>query len=116
MRRILILVSMVAFAQGPRPPAGMRCPQRTLVLSEFGEHAANSAQFYEEHLNYMRALMKSGKVIFAGPMTDNHSAAILFATKDWTEAEEMLKKEPFHREGVLRIKSHSVWNACEAAP
>jgi hypothetical protein len=31
------------------------------------------------------------------------------------EAEEMLKKEPFHREGVLKVMSHSVWNACEAS-
>ncbi len=115
MRTFLILVAMGAFAQGQWPPAGMRCPQRTLVLSEFAENAANSARFVQEHFDYMRGLMKSGKVISAGPMADSHTAAILFATKDWTEAEEMLKKEPFHREHVLKVTSHSVWTACEAA-
>jgi uncharacterized protein YciI len=84
----------------------MRCPQRTLVLSEFAENAANSARFVEEHLDYMRGLMNSGKVISAGPMTDSHTAAIVFATKDWTEAEERLKKEPFHREHVLKVTEH----------
>jgi hypothetical protein len=64
----------------------------------------------------MLRLMKSGKVISAGPMTDQHTAAVLFATKDWAEVEELLKKEPFHREHVLKLTSHSVWNACEAAP
>jgi uncharacterized protein YciI len=116
MRALLfVVVGTVAFAQGRWPPAGMRCPQRVLVLSEFGENASNSGRFAAEHFDYMRGLMKSGKVISAGPMTDSHTAAILFAMKDWVEAEEMLKKEPFHREGVLKVMSHSVWNACEAA-
>lgn len=60
--------------------------------------------------------MKSGKVITAGPMTDNHTAAIVFATKDWAEAKDLLNKEPFHREGVLKVVKHMVWNACEVAP
>jgi len=79
-------------------------------------NAANQAKFAQEHLSYMLGLMKSGKIISAGPMSDNHTAAILFATKDWAEAEEMLKNEPFHREHVLKVTSHSIWNACEAAP
>ena len=85
------------------------------MLSEFAQNAANAAQFGAEHLDYMRSLMKSGKVIYAGPMEDKHSAAILFATKEWSEVEQMLAKEPFHREHVLKIVSHSVWNACETA-
>jgi len=116
MRAIVILLSLAAFALGQSPPPGMRCPLRTLVLSEFGENAANSARFQAEHLDYMRGLMKSGEVITAGPMTDNHTAAIVLATTDWAEAEALLNKEPFHREGVLKVVKHMVWNACELAP
>jgi uncharacterized protein YciI len=93
----------------------MQCPQRTLVLFEFAANAAKSADFYQEHLAYVLDLLKSGKVISAGPMADGRSAAMLFATKDWAEAEQMIKKEPFNREGVLKVTSHSVWNACEAS-
>jgi uncharacterized protein YciI len=114
--RMIILLSLAAVALGQSSPPGMRCPQRTLVLSEFGENAANSARFQAEHFEYMRGLMKSGKVTIAGPMTDNHTAAIVFATTDWAQVEQMLKKEPFHREGVLKVMKHMVWNACEAAP
>ena len=115
MRTVLILVGLAAFAQGQWPPAGMQCPQRTLVLSELGENAAKSSQFQAEHFDYMRQLMKSGKVITAGPMADNRTAAMVFETKDWAEVEGILKKEPFHREGVLKVVKHMVWTACEAA-
>ena len=97
-------------------PPGMRCPQRILVISEFGNNEAGLKQFHDEHLDYMRGLMKSGKVILAGPTADQHTAAILFATQDWAEAEELLKKEPFHREHVLKVVNHYVWTACESAP
>jgi uncharacterized protein YciI len=116
MRTISVLFGLAVVALGQTSPPGMRCPQRTLVLSEFGENAPNSARFQAEHFDYLRGLMKSGKVIMAGPMTDNHTAAIVFATKDWAEAEEILKKEPFHREGILKVVKHMVWNACEVAP
>ncbi|MGA1997245.1 MAG: YciI family protein [Bryobacteraceae bacterium] len=114
MRKLLLFVAIVAFAQGPWPPPGMRCPQRTLVFFEFA-NAAKSADFQSEHFAYVLGLLKSGKVISAGPMADGRSAAILFATKDWAEAEEMIKREPFNREGVLKVTSHGVWNACEAS-
>lgn len=114
MRKLLLFVAIVAFAQGPWPPRGMQCPQRTLVLFEFA-NTAKSADFSQEHFAYMLELMKSGKVISAGPMADGKSAAILFAAKDWAEVEEMIKKEPFNREGVLKVTNHSVWTACEAS-
>jgi uncharacterized protein YciI len=116
MRAISILFCLAALAPAQSSPPGMRCPQRTLILSELGENAPNAARFQAEHFAYMRELMKSGKVITAGPMTDNHTTVIVLATKEWAEAEEILKKEPFHREGVLKMVKHMVWNACELEP
>jgi uncharacterized protein YciI len=116
MRAITILFCVAALAPGQSSPPGMRCPQRTLILSESGENAPNIARFQAEHFAYMRELMKSGKVITAGPTTDNHTAVIVLATKEWAEAENILKKEPFHREGVLKMVKHMVWNACELEP
>jgi len=115
MRKLLLFVSIAAFAQGPRPPQGMQCPERTLVFFEIAANPSKSAEFRQEHFAYVLELLKSGKVISAGPMADGRSAAMLFATKDWAEAEEMIKKEPFNREGILKVTSHSVWTACEAS-
>jgi len=71
-------------------------PQRTLVFFEFAANAAKSADFQKEHLAYVLELLKSGKAIAAGPLSDGRSAAILFATKDWDEAEALIEKEPFN--------------------
>src|SRR4051812_37309063 len=68
MRKLLFLVAVVALAQRPWPPPGMQCPQRTLVLLDISrENADKTSQFYDEHLAYLTPLMKSGKILSAGP-------------------------------------------------
>ena len=114
MGKFLFLVAAVALAQRPWPPPGMQCPERTLVITEVQQ--ANNGKindFYDEHLAYMLPLLKAGKVLSLGPTADGRGV-IVFATKDWSEAEAIMKKEPFTREGVMKIVSHTVWNACEA--
>jgi uncharacterized protein YciI len=115
MRKLLFLVAAVALAQRPWPPPGMRCPERTLVITDLVQaNASKINEFYDEHIAFLVPLLKSGKIISAGP-TDDGRGVLLFGTKDWTEVEAILKKEPFTREGVMKIVSHSVWKACEAA-
>lgn len=114
MRKLLFLVAAVALAQRPWPPPGMQCPQRTVVITEVQQaNAAKINDFYDEHLAYIVPLMKAGKVLSAGP-TDDNRGVIMFSTTDWSEAEAIMKKEPFTREGIMKIMSHTVWNACEA--
>lgn len=116
MRKLLFFAAFVAAAQRPWPPPGMRCPERTLVLFKSDPASVSKMnQFYDEHVSYMLPLMKSGKIISAGPTNDG-GAVVILATRDWAEAEALLNKEPFTREGITRIASHTVWNACEAAP
>ena len=116
MRKLLFLAAAVAFAQRPWPPSGMKCPERTVaVLAIDPANAAKINQFYDEHLDYIRSFMKSGKVLSAGP-TDDGGGVIIFGTTDWAEIETIMKKEPFTREGIMKIASHTVWRACEAAP
>ena len=116
MSKLIFLVAAVALAQRAWPPPGMKCPQRTVAILKFDP--ANSAkvnQFYDEHVAYLLPFMKSGKVISAGP-SDDGGGLIVFGTTDWAEAETIMKKEPFTREGIMKIASHTVWRACEAAP
>jgi uncharacterized protein YciI len=115
MRKLLFLVAAVALAQRPWPPPGMSCPDRIVgILALEPANASKINDFYDEHLAYILPFMKSGKVLSAGP-TDDGGGIIIFGTKDWSEAEAIMKKEPFTREGIMKIASHTVWRACEAA-
>lgn len=116
MRKLLFLVAAVAFAQRPWPPPGMKCPERTVVLLTIDPaNASKINQYYDEHLAYILPFMKAGKVIAAGP-SDDGGGFIIFGTTDWAAAEAILKKEPFTREGIMKVASHTVWRACEPAP
>ena len=115
MRMLMLLLGTLVLAQEAWPPPGMNCPQRTLVIFEQGPSASRGGELRKEHLGYLLQLMKTGKVVSAGPMQDGRSAAILFATASWDEVEQILKDEPYTREGVLKVSQHSVWVACEVA-
>ncbi len=115
MRKLLFLVAAVALAQRPWPPPGLQCPERTLVITDIQQDPSRINEFYDQHLAYIRPLMKSGKIISAGPTGDGRGV-ILFGTADWAEAEAIMKNEPFTREGIMKIASHTTWRACTTSP
>jgi uncharacterized protein YciI len=113
---LLLLIGGLLFAQQNWPPPGMQCPQRTLVVFERGPNWEKAGQVAPQHLAYMLRQMKSGKVLSSGPMEGAQpSAAMVLASSDWSQAQAILNDEPFTHSGVLKIASHNVWNACEAA-
>ena len=113
MRILLFFLAAVALAQNPWPPPGMSCPQRTLVTFEQGSNPEKAQQLFQQHVSYLRAQMKAGKVVSAGPMEGGGSAVIIFASKDWEEIQSILNNEPFTQAGVMKVARHDVWNACE---
>ena len=116
MRILLFLVAVVVLAQRPWPPPGMKCPERTVAILKLDPAKASKIdEFYDADIAYLLPLMKSGKVVSAGP-TEDGGGFIIFGTTDWTEIQEIMKKDPFTREGIMTIASHHVWRACEAAP
>jgi uncharacterized protein YciI len=115
MRKLLFLAGGLLLAQSQWPPAGMRCPQRTLVIFERGPNWEKAQEVFPQHISYILRQMKSGKILSSGPMADRQTAAAVFSVAEWDDVERILKDEPFTREGVLKIARHDVWNACEAA-
>jgi uncharacterized protein YciI len=113
MRKLIFLAAVAAFAQRPWPPPGMQCPERTIVLIKIADQSKIN-QFYDEHVAYLVPLMKSGKIVSAGP-TDDGNGVLVYNSTNWAEIEAMMKKEPFTREGITQVVSHAVWRACEAA-
>jgi uncharacterized protein YciI len=116
MRMFLFLIGGLLFAQHQWPPPGMQCPQRTLVLFERGPNWEKAPKIAQKHVAYILQQMKSGNILSSGPLKGAQpAAAMLLAAGDWSQVEAILNSEPYTHEGVLKIASHDVWNACEAA-
>jgi len=93
----------------------MQCPERTLVIYDLVQDKMPLIdKFYDEHLANLNKLMKEGKIVSSGP-TDDGRGVLIFAGTNWPEIEALLKKEPFTREGILKMTTHTVWRACEPA-
>src|SRR5215831_20935402 len=124
MRRMVFILGALALAALPqqrvrRPPPGLRCPQRTLVLYNVDWSAFKPAMA-NEHAAYLVTQMKAGKIVSAGAMEIEppasgkvpNGAAATFTSTNWSEVEEIIKQDPYYG-GVATIASHNVWNACE---
>src|SRR3954452_11478791 len=94
------------------PPLRLRCPERTLVITEVQGDASKIDAFYDEHMAYIVPFMKSRKVLSLAGRGRPRCHSI--RDEEWSEPEAIMKG-PFTREGVMQITSHTVWNACEAA-
>jgi uncharacterized protein YciI len=112
MRSIVFVFAAVALGQRTWPPPGLWCPERTLVLYELNpENVSRMGRFSKEHNAYLLNQMKAGRIVSAGK-TDSGGAAV-FVSKEWDKVEQTVKADPYIREGVARVASHTVWNACE---
>ena len=121
---IVAALALAALAQQkePRPPPGLRCPQRTLVLFNVDWNAFKPDMF-NEHSAYLLTQMKAGKIVSAGaldvaltpPASKKvpNGAAVIYTSTNWSEIEEIIKQDPYYRAGVATVASHNVWAACE---
>jgi uncharacterized protein YciI len=82
--------------------------KRTLVTFERGPNRAKGQELFEHHASYILRQMKAGKILSAGPMADHQTAVILFSSREWNEAEEILKDERYTREGALQVARHGI--------
>jgi uncharacterized protein YciI len=64
-----------------------------------------------DHTAYLIGHRKAGRIVSAGKTDDG--AAAIFTSKSWPAVEEILKQDPYVRNGVAKVASHTVWGACE---
>jgi hypothetical protein len=116
MRWIVVFVfsfAAVAWQRTWPTPPGMRCPNRTLVVYEIqGANAGKISALYAEHLTYSLKHLRAGSIVNLG-ISDTGAAAV-FSSTEWPEVEGIIHQDPYVREGVAAVASHTVWHACEA--
>jgi len=62
------------------------------------------------HRQYLAQLKDQGKLVASGPFTDDSGALIIYEANDRQEAEQLLQRDPFCRQGVFRSWQLRPWN------
>ncbi|MCS6850370.1 MAG: YciI family protein [Gemmataceae bacterium] len=68
------------------------------------------------HRQYLASLRDQGKLAISGPFTDDSGALIVYEAASRDEAEQLLRNDPFHREGIFVSYVIRPWNPVMANP
>jgi uncharacterized protein len=53
------------------------------------------------HRVYLTSLLDSGRLVCAGPLTDDYGALIVYEADSKEAAEELIRQDPFHTNGIF---------------
>lgn len=68
---------------------------------------AKRPQHRPAHLERLQALDNQGKLIYAGPFTDNAGSLIIIEANSIEEAEAFVQEDPYVKEGIFdRMEVH----------
>ncbi len=68
------------------------------------------------HRAYLTSLLEAGKLVAAGPFTDDSGALIVYEAEDRAGAEELIRNDPFHAAGVFLKWDVRPWKTVFANP
>jgi uncharacterized protein len=54
-----------------------------------------------KHRQYLLNLLDNGALVASGPFLDGYGALIIYEASTLEEAEQLLKDDPFHAEGIF---------------
>jgi uncharacterized protein YciI len=63
-----------------------------------------------EHRAYAVDLFEQGHIRMSGPLADDTGAVIVYVADDLDAARELVERDPYVREGVVREVSLREWN------
>jgi uncharacterized protein YciI len=72
------------------------------VHIHYGPDKAKIDEFRPPHREYLRELIANGKLVIAGPITDNSGGLIVYNVDEESEIEGIIKNDPFYKCGVFQ--------------
>ncbi|MEO8099169.1 MAG: YciI family protein [Acidobacteriota bacterium] len=72
------------------------------VTIEYGPDIDKITEFRPPHREYLRDLVTQGKLVLAGPFTDNSGGFIVYNVEAESEVEGIIKADPFYKCGVFQ--------------
>ena len=79
------------------------------VTIEYGPDKAKIDEFRPPHREYLRELIAKGKLVLAGPFTDNSGGLIVYDVAAESEIEGIIKADPFFKCGVFQTWNIRPW-------
>jgi uncharacterized protein YciI len=80
------------------------------AMLEYGEDAERRQEVRPSHREYLRKLIDAGKLVQAGPYTDDSGAMIVYEAVDLAEVQELLTNDPFAQNGIIEGATIKEWN------
>lgn len=65
-----------------------------------------------QHIAYSLKHLRAGNIVNLG--ISESGAAAVFTSTNWSEVKAIISQDPYIREDVAVVASHTVWHACEA--
>jgi uncharacterized protein YciI len=80
------------------------------AVIEYSQDRARIAELRPTHRQYLAALREQGKLAASGPFMDDSGALIIYEAATREEAEQLLKGDPFHKNGIFLQYQLRPWN------
>jgi uncharacterized protein YciI len=80
------------------------------AVIEYTQDRARIAETRPAHRQYLTRLRDQGRLAASGPFTDDSGALIIYEAASPEEAEQLLRGDPFHQNGVFQQYQLRPWN------
>jgi uncharacterized protein YciI len=80
------------------------------AIIEYAQDKAKIASVRPVHRQYLASLKEKGQLAASGPFTDDSGALIVYEAASAEEAEQLLRGDPFHHNGIFLRYVLRPWN------
>ncbi len=80
------------------------------AIIEYLQNKEKVSEVRPVHRQYLTSLKEQGKLVAAGPFTDDSGALIVYEAESLGAAEALLKADPFHTSGIFLKWQLRPWN------
>ena len=80
------------------------------AIIEYSQDKAKIASLRPVHRQYLASLKEEGRLAASGPFTDDSGALIVYEAASAEEAEQFLRSDPFHENGIFLRYVLRPWN------
>jgi len=100
-----------ALAEEAPGPEGMVCRPVVVVEYHAGPNADRFRDHVQGHLDHLRAQMKAGNLIYAGPFEEGLGGLSIYVLDDLAEVDKLVSKDPVVAKKVLTYSMRR-WRMC----